>query len=44
MAKKPVKSKKNVHNTKTAPNAHYVAKVVNKHNGRQWQIQTKRGR
>ena len=40
---KNVKSKKNVHNTKTAPNAHYLNKVVNKHNGRQWQIQTKRG-
>ena len=28
---KNAKSKKNVHNTKTAPNAHYLNKVVNKH-------------
>ena len=40
---KKVNNKK-IHNTKPAPNKHYKDYVVNKHNGRQFQIQTKRGR
>ena len=43
-SKKKKVSNKKIHNTASAPNKHYKNKVVNKHNGRQWQIQTKRGR
>lgn len=41
---KKVNNLKKIHNTQSAPNKHYKNYVVNKHNGRQWQIQTKRGR
>ena len=41
---KKERSNKKVHNPNPAPNKHYKDYVVNKHNGRQFQIQTKRGR
>ena len=41
---KKVSNLKKIHNHQSAPNKHYKDYVVNKHNGRQWQIQTKRGR
>lgn len=41
---KKVNNLKKIHNTQSAPNKHYKDYVVNKHNGRQFQIQTKRGR
>ena len=37
-------SNKKIHNTQPAPNKNYKDYVVNKHNGIQFQIQTKRGR
>ena len=41
---KKVNDLKKIHNTQSAPNKHYKDYVVNKHNGRQWQIQPQRGR